>query len=269
MGDNDGASCCNEPQHAFIYLYILYVLIVIITWGTMLAKPMRLLTTAVHEISHALACWITGGQVEAIEVYTNEGGVTRFRGGCRCLINCAGYLGEAFWGMMFVLLSGGRLTSTFAASGLIVALLISLCYSPNRVLVALNIFYAIVTLAFILVEWYVFTPILMYVTLLYGVFFGTYAIVDIFDHLVIRSNPQSDAYAAYEESGGCCYPRCVGVTWLIIAVLFQMIGIWLALILMSDECGDDGWFECVFHSKFDLDLLEFDWWPDDWDLFDQ
>ncbi len=235
MGDNDGASCCNEPQHAFIYLYILYVLIVIITWGTMLAKPMRLLTTAVHEISHALACWITGGQVEAIEVYTNEGGVTRFRGGCRCLINCAGYLGEAFWGMMFVLLSGGRLTSTFAASGLIVALLISLCYSPNRVLVALNIFYAIVTLAFILVEWYVFTPILMYVTLLYG----------------------------------CCYPRCVGVTWLIIAVLFQMIGIWLALILMSDECGDDGWFECVFHSKFDLDLLEFDWWPDDWDLFDQ
>lgn len=160
------------------------------------------------------------------------------------------------------------MTATVAATGLVVALLVSLCYAPNRTLVFLNIFYAIVTIAFICVEWFVFTPILAYVTLLFGVFFGTYAIFDIFDHLVVRSNPQSDAYAAYEESGGCCYPRCVGVTWLITAILFQLVGIWLALILMSDECEDDGWFECVFHSKFDLDLLEFDWWPDDWDLFD-
>jgi hypothetical protein len=226
---------------------------------------MRLLATSIHEMSHALACWISCGEVRAIEVYNNEGGVTKYVGGCRCLIVPAGYLGEAFWGMVFVVLSGGRKTSTAAAGGLIFALLFCLCYAPNRVLVILNTCYATITLAFIFVEWFLFTPILAYVVLLYGVFLGTYAIFDIFGHLIVRSNPQSDAYALYEESGRCFPPRCVGVYWLVLAILFQLVGIWLTLILMSDECEDLGWFECVFDSRFELDMNEFEWWPDDWD----
>ena len=268
MGDDNDASCCNEPQKAFIYLYLVYLALVFITWETIIAKPMRLLTTSVHEISHAIACWLTGGQVHGIEVYENEGGVTKYVGGCRCLIAPAGYLGEAFWGMVFVVLSGGRRTATGAATGLIIALLISLCYAPNRVMVILNICYALVTLAFVLVEWFLFTPILAYIVLLYGVFIGTYAGFDIFSHLIVRSVPGSDSYAMYEESSRCCQPRCVGITWLITAIILQLLGIWLALILMSDECEEDGWFECVFHSKFDLDFPDMEgWWPDDWDFF--
>ena len=255
------ATCCNDPQYAFIGLYLAYLALVFLTWQSIIVKPMRLLATFVHEMSHAMACWITGGKVRGIEVYQNAGGVTKYVGGCQCIIAPAGYLGEAFWGMVFVILGGGRKTATFAASGLVLSLLIALCYSPNRTMVWLNLFYALVTMGFILIEWFVFSPILTYVILFYGVFLGAYAVADIFDHLIVRSNPQSDAYAMYEESGRCCLPRCWGVQWVLWAILFQLIGFWLALILISDECQDCGWWECLFQSKFDLDFPELfhDW----------
>ena len=59
----------------------------------------------------------------------------------------------------------------------------------------------------------------------------------------------------------CCPPKCFGLWWLLWAITFQLIGLYLALILMSEECEDQGWFECVFQSRFDLNWQEFDWWP--------
>ena len=228
---------------------------------------MRLLATAIHELSHALMCWLTCGRVQKVEVYENEAGVTHYAGGVRWLIASAGYLGEAFWGAVFVVAAGGRRTATVAATGLVLALLTaSLCYRPNRVLVLLTIFYVMLTLSFVWMEWCYVSPILMYLILLFGIFVGTYAVVDIFQHLIIHSRPGSDSYALYEESGRCCVPRCIGVTWLLVAIALQLAGAWLALILMSEECEDLGWFECVFHSKLDLEMKEFDWWPDNWEF---
>jgi hypothetical protein len=269
MADGDDeTSCCNETQTAFLYLYLVYFIMVLLLGSSIVAKPMRLLATAIHEISHAIACWLTCGQVHKIEVYSSEGGVTQYAGGMQCLIAPAGYLGEAFWAMILVIMSGGRKTATTAAGGLIAALLLSLCYSPNRVLVMLNLFYVVLLAALIYVEWKVFTPVLAYITLLFGVFVGTYAGLDIWGHLIIRSNPKSDAYAMYEESGKCCPPRCIACFWLFLAILMQFIGLYLGLILMSEECEDQGWFQCIFHSQLDLDFIEFDWWPDEWSFRD-
>ena len=201
-----------------------------------------------------------------LEVYENEGGVTHYTGGWRCVVTQAGYLGEASWGMILVVLSGGRKTATAAGGALVTILVCGLCYSPNRVLVILNTTYTILILGVIATEWFWFSPILQYVILLFGVFLGVFAISDIFNHLILRNREGSDAYALYEESGRCCPPRCIGVWWLLLAVAMQLIGMYLALILMSDECNDKGWIECIFHSRLDLHFEEFDWWPDNWDF---
>merc|ERR1711862_343518 len=208
--------------------------------------------------SHAQMCWLTGGNVHKMEVYNNSGGVTYYHGGCRCLIAPAGYLGESFWGAVFTILSGGRRTATFAGAGIILALLLSLCYRPNRVFIILTLVYVVLVASFIVLEWWYTdedTPVLTYLILLFGVFLGTYAITDIISHLIIRTIEGSDAYAAYEESGRtpCCPPKCFGLWWLLWAILFQLCGLYLALILMSEECQDEGWFECVFQSRFDLE----------------
>lgn len=43
-----------------------------------------------HSLLFLLPSWLTGGKVELIEVYENEGGVTAYRGGKRLCIIPAG-----------------------------------------------------------------------------------------------------------------------------------------------------------------------------------
>jgi len=269
MGSNDGSNdgnnfpvtCCNQEQSTFLSLYVASLATVLFLADAIVFKPARLLATAIHEFSHAAACWMTGGDVTSVKVFENEGGVTQYRGGWRCFIASAGYLGEAVCGMLALVCSGGRRTSTGAAIVLIISLILSLCHSPNRTLVILSVVYAVIIVGLVWIEWFVYTPVLPYVTLFGGVFLGCSAVRDIFSHLVIRNQPGSDAYALYEESGRCCSPRLVGCTWLLGAILLHFFGLWLALVLMRDECEDQGWFECLFNSRLELDL---DWWPDDW-----
>ena len=71
---------------------------------------------------------MTGGSVKKIEVYNNEGGVTGYTGGVRCLVIPAGYVGCAFWGGLFVALSGDRIGATVVAGLITTALLVSLWY---------------------------------------------------------------------------------------------------------------------------------------------
>ena len=90
------------------------------------AKPMKLVAIFIHEMGHASACWLTGGTVDKIEVYENEGGVAHFRGGIRPCIIPAGYVGVSFWAGVFVALSGSRIGSTISASIFMLALLLCL-----------------------------------------------------------------------------------------------------------------------------------------------
>jgi len=248
----------NDEQDAFIILYVVFFIFAFLMADTILLKPIRLLTTFIHEFSHALACWLTCGEVRGIEVFSNAGGVTKYVGGCRCIISPAGYLGEAFWGMVFVISSGGIKTATFAAGGLIIALLVSLCYAPNKTTVYLNIFYSIVTVMFIILEYRVFSPLLPYIILFYGVMFTYFSVRDIYQHQVVRSQEGSDAYNLYEETGRCCPPRCIGAWWLILAIVMQITGLVMGVKLMGEECEEAGWFECVFHTKFDFEFPDWD-----------
>jgi hypothetical protein len=108
------------------------------------------------------AAWLTGGKVDKIEVYENEGtvpaifglsyvnresyqeltslccccccccgcstvgGVAHFRGGIRACIIPAGYVGVSFWAGVFVALSGSRVGATVSASIFLLGLLLCL-----------------------------------------------------------------------------------------------------------------------------------------------
>jgi len=74
----------------------------------------------------AVAAWLTGGSVDKVEVYQNEGGITHFRGGFRPCVIPAGYVGVSFWGGVFVALSGSRVGATVAGSIFCFGLLVCL-----------------------------------------------------------------------------------------------------------------------------------------------
>lgn len=156
--------------------------------------------------------------------------------------------------MVAVILSGSIKTATCAAGLLIFAFVTTLCYRPNRTLIALTVFYILTLSLFIYLEWFVFSPLLTYVILYFGVYLGFYAITDILDHQVARSPVGSDAYHLYLESGRCCPPRCIGTWWLINSIAMQIIGALVAIMQLSDDCHDDAWMECIFNTHFDFNI---------------
>jgi len=181
------SNCCGADETMFCVLFVGFFLGNSFLWNTPLLKPMKLLAVFIHEMSHALACWLTCGEVVAINVFENEGGVTKYRGGCRCCIIPAGYVGCAFWGALFVALSGDRVASTCVASLMSFSLFISLFFAPNKVMIYLCLWFIFVTVGFILLEWFLFSPVLHFLTLYYGVSIGTFSVYDIKDDLIVRT----------------------------------------------------------------------------------
>ena len=102
---------------------------------------------------------------------------------------------------------GNRIASTVSASLFVLSLLISLRYSPNATLVWLSLGFAVITSVFIFIEWFVYSPILQFVLLYYGVSIGSFGIYDIYDDLITRTVDGSDAKACHEVIP-CCFPRC-------------------------------------------------------------
>jgi len=233
MANWDLSGCCNTNTIIFLCCYGGYSLFTMFFMNTAIVKPMKLISIFIHEMGHASAAWLTGGSVDKIEVYENEGGVTNFRNGWKPAIIPAGYVGVSFWGGVFVALSGSKIGSTVAASIFMFALLICLKYSPNKLLIGLNIGFIVVTLAATIIEWFAFDPFLQFVTLFYGVFIGWYGIMDIWDDTISRTVEGSDAYACF-QMWKCCLPRCVGVQFAILAIICQCAGLYIAMLSMSN-----------------------------------
>lgn len=268
MGDGNGNnvltgwSCCNDVQTLFLLLYIAYVFIALITWKTLVAKPIRLIGVFIHEFCHSLACWLTCGTVHRINVFENEGGVTTFQGGCRCLIIPAGYVGTSIVSMIFVILSGGHTTSLIGCILFTISLLITLCYSPNRLTVYLCLGYALFNILMMFLDYYWYSLLLQLLFLYYGVTIGIFSVADTYDDTVARQNKGSDSVACTQEVFPCCHPKCIGLQWALLTVCFQIIGMWFALVAMSPECEDLSWMSCMDPADDD------DGNGDAWDIFD-
>lgn len=108
--------------------------------------------------------------------------------------------------------------------------------SPNKIVVALSLGFSAILLGFIFIEWFVYDPILEFVSLFFGVFIGAYSVRDIYDDLITRTADGSDAVACHELYP-CCLPRCVGVQFWIVGFAFQVIGLYCALVSMVTERG--------------------------------
>ena len=131
-----------------------------------------------------------------------------------------------------MVLSGNRWGSLSAAILLCLAMTASMFYSPNKTMVLLNLGFIILTVGFILIDQLVITPFLQFLTLFYGVFIGSFSVFDIYDDLITRTVEGSDAHACHKLIP-CCLPRCVGVQFALVAIAFQGLGLYFALVWMS------------------------------------
>lgn len=78
-------------------------LLIFAHWHTQVILPFKILVVFLHEFSHALATWLTGGTVDAIALDDGQGGLTLARGGNSFAIASAGYLGSLVLGLAIFL----------------------------------------------------------------------------------------------------------------------------------------------------------------------
>ena len=79
-------------------LHLLCAAAALLLWDTAWIKPFRVFVVMVHEMCHAVAALVTGGEVVEMRTAWAEHGYTMSRGGWPVVIVSAGYLGSALLG---------------------------------------------------------------------------------------------------------------------------------------------------------------------------
>ncbi len=92
----------NWPEAAALAALIV---VIWLFWNSWLIFPLKILVVFFHELSHALAALLTGGEVDHVEIVAAQGGVCWTLGGNRFVILSAGYLGSLIWGGVILLLA--------------------------------------------------------------------------------------------------------------------------------------------------------------------
>ncbi|KAJ4707085.1 Peptidase M50B-like protein [Melia azedarach] len=226
-------NCCNRDQVRFLVTIGVFTVVILALWRTVLLTPFKLITVFLHEASHAIACKLTCGDVEGMQVHANEGGVTQTRGGIYWLILPAGYLGSSFWGMAMVLASTNLTTARIAAGGLGLALFIVLFIAKNWTLRGLCIGFIIFLAIIWVLQEETSVKILRYVILFIGVMNSLFSVYDIYDDLISRRVNSSDA----EKFAEVCPCPCNGVgwgfIWGMISFAFLCGAMYLGLVILS------------------------------------
>nr|AFK33799.1 unknown [Lotus japonicus] len=205
-------NCCDHDQKVFLACVAAFTVVILVLWRTVLLTPFKFITVFLHEASHAIACLLTCGKVEGIQVHANEGGSTQTRGGIYWVILPAGYLGSSFWGMALILASTNILTARIAAGCFIAALVIVLFVAKNWTLRGLCIGFIIFIVVIWLLQEKTEVRALRYVILFIGVMNSLFSVYDIYDDLISRRVHSSDA----EKFAEVCPCPCNGIGWGVI-----------------------------------------------------
>lgn len=100
-----------------------------IPYAGFVTYPLRILVTFIHEGSHALATFLTGGMVLGLGVSSDGSGLTLSRGGVGFIISSAGYLGATLYGAVLLqfLRKGADPRKLLLVTGVAVAIMGLLC----------------------------------------------------------------------------------------------------------------------------------------------
>jgi hypothetical protein len=197
-------------------------------WQTPVLVPLKILVVFLHELSHAIAAWLTGGSVERISLSAQQGGYAVTRGGNLFAILSAGYLGSLVLGAALLMVSL-RSRADRAVVALLggVMLLVTLLYVRDLFAVAFCAGAGLALLALARFLGHAANDLALRVIGLTSLIYVPY---DIFDDTIARAGQRSDAYMLATAFGG---PTVLwGLIWLALSLC---VIIWcLRRILTAD-----------------------------------
>jgi peptidase M50B-like protein len=182
-------------------------------WNTIWVYPLKLFVVLLHEASHGLAALATGGRIEEILVFPEEGGRTTTTGGNGFVITSAGYLGSMLLGATILLVSTRTRLSQWLALliGMGVVTLAFRCMPADGR--AFAVAFGVVLAGTAPMP----RPVSEMVLRVIGVTSCLYAILDIKSDVLDREHDSSDASALAAMTG---IPAVVwGALWIAISIV--------------------------------------------------
>ena len=192
-------------------------LAILFFWDSQVLYPVRIMVVFFHEMSHALAGLLTGGEVLEISVVQQEGGHTLIRGGSRFFTLSAGYLGSMIWGGA-LLLCAARARLVRPTSTILGAILIGVAITLVEPIGSFGFWFAIVTgAALCAIGIKMHEGVSELVLSVIGMTSCLYAIYDIKSDILDRPHMRSDARMLADHTG---IPTEVwGIIWIALAVI--------------------------------------------------
>lgn len=181
----------------------------------LIAFPIEILCTFLHEFGHAFFAWISGGTVHSLCVNMDGSGVTTTSGGNSSLLTMGGYVGSALFGNLMIRFSKDTRASIILKILGAIMLIASFLWYDNMVTTSAMVIYAIVlfVLSFVLPR-----EILSFFLTFLGVASVIYIIQD------FNVGPTSDLQAYESEVG--IFPASVWMyIWLGIVLVMTTINI--------------------------------------------
>ena len=184
-------------------------------WVTPVLVPLKILVVFLHEFSHALAAWLTGGAVEGMTLSPMQGGTTTTRGGNLFLIISAGYLGSLLLGVVLFLLALRSDLDRWVMGvlgGVLVAIAVAYMREPFALIFCLGAGVVMLGIAHFLPH-----EVSDLALRLIGLTSMLYAPLDILDDTLRRTHVESDAVMLAREFGGTS--QFWGGLWLVISLI--------------------------------------------------
>jgi len=187
----------------------------IIFWNTFLIYPIKLFVVILHEMSHALAAFLTGGGIEYITISKQLGGATYTTGGSELIIASAGYLGSLVFGSVLFFSSYNKKACIWICTIISFLLILFITnFERGSVTILASAFYAILLY---LSPRYFNNTFHTYLVRTLGLISSMYVLVDIKDDLITFSNRVTDSQILENLTN---IPAILwGILWFIISVI--------------------------------------------------
>ena len=201
----------TKRQAAMIAAFVAYFAALWYLWYTPVVYPLKIFVVLLHEVSHALALWATGGEVASITLNALQGGATYGRGGIPLITLSAGYLGSLGLGALLVMGAQTRRVSQRVLLGVVggLVLALTLLFIRNGFGFGFGLLFGIglvVAARQLPVAWSKWTLVVL------GLTSVLYAILDIKSDVLDRPELRSDAAMLAELTG--VPTQLWGVLWI-------------------------------------------------------
>ena len=207
----------KNQKEKIVELTILSIILILsfIFWDTYFIYPIKLSVVLMHEVSHAITTFITGGKIISMNIGFDLGGFCQSEGGNAMLIASSGYLGSLVFGLMFFLSPNKiKIGKWVVISVSLIIIIVTAFTCSNIPFVLLTcFFFALMMIA----AFYMGVPILAILIRAFGLISCVYVLLDMKQDLLEKHIAISDVSLLSSQTG---IPGIVfGMIWLVISII--------------------------------------------------